>query len=67
MRQYPPKPEKVYFFGTCLIDMAYPEAGMAAIHLIQREGVEVVFPPDSRRRLVGWRKNSWRYSPSPIR
>lgn len=44
MRQYPPKPEKVYFFGTCLIDMAYPEAGMAAIHLIQREGVEVVFP-----------------------
>jgi len=44
MRQYPPKPEKVYFFGTCLIDMAYPEAGMAAIRLIQREGVEVVFP-----------------------
>jgi L-lactate dehydrogenase complex protein LldE len=44
MRHYPPKPEKVYFFGTCLIDMAYPEAGMAAIRLIQREGVEVIFP-----------------------
>lgn len=44
MRQYPPKPDKVYFFGTCLIDMAYPEAGMAAIRLIQREGVEVIFP-----------------------
>lgn len=46
MRSYPPKPERVYFFGTCLIDMAYPEAGMAAIRLIQREGVEVVFPPE---------------------
>ena len=44
MRQYPPKPDRVYFFGTCLIDMAYPEAGMAAIRLIQREGVEVIFP-----------------------
>lgn len=44
MRQYPPKPEKAYFFGTCLIDMAYPQAGMAAIRLIQREGVEVIFP-----------------------
>ncbi len=44
MRQYPPKPETVYFFGTCLIDMAYPAAGMAAIRLLQREGVTVVFP-----------------------
>ncbi len=38
------KPDKVFFFGTCLIDMAFPEAGMAAIRLIRREGVEVVFP-----------------------
>jgi len=38
------KPDKVYFFGTCLIDMAFPEAGMAAIRLIQKEGVEVIFP-----------------------
>ncbi|QTA82126.1 Putative lactate utilization protein A, LutA [Desulfonema limicola] len=40
------RPEKVYFFGTCLIDMSYPEAGMAGIRLIQREGVKVIFPPD---------------------
>lgn len=46
MRSYPPKPRKVYFFGTCLIDAAYPDTGIAAIRLIQREGVEVVFPPD---------------------
>ena len=37
-------PEKVYFFGTCLIDMSYPDAGIAGINLIQREGVKVIFP-----------------------
>ncbi len=40
------RPEKVYFFGTCLIDMIFPEAGMAAIGLLRRQGVEVIFPPD---------------------
>ena len=40
----PKKPNTVYFFGTCLIDSLYPEAGMAAIRLIQRQGVDVVFP-----------------------
>ena len=40
-----PKPSRVYFFGTCLIDSFYPEAGLAAIRLIEREGVRVIFPP----------------------
>ncbi len=40
----PSKPTKVYFFGTCLIDGFYPDAGLAAIRLIEREGVRVVFP-----------------------
>ncbi len=44
MSQYPEKPVKVYYFGTCLIDMSYPKAGMAGIRLIQREGVNVIFP-----------------------
>ena len=44
MSAYPEKPAKVYFFGTCLMDAIYPEAGMAAIRLLQREGLEVVFP-----------------------
>jgi L-lactate dehydrogenase complex protein LldE len=44
MRNYPPKPETVYFFGTCLVDMVYPDAGMAAIRLLQREGLRVVYP-----------------------
>ena len=46
-RQYPSKPDKVYFFGTCVIDLIYPDAGMAAIQLLEREGLEVIFPRTS--------------------
>ncbi len=45
-KHYPAKPEKVYFFGTCLVDLIYPEAGLAGMQLIHREGVEVIFPQD---------------------
>jgi L-lactate dehydrogenase complex protein LldE len=44
MPTYARKPEKVYFFGTCVIDSIFPQAGLAAIHLIEREGLSVVFP-----------------------
>ena len=44
-KQYPAKPEKVYFFATCLMDLFYPEAGLAGMQLMRREGVEVIFPP----------------------
>ncbi len=37
-------PERVYFYGTCLVDLFYPEAGMAGIKLLRRAGVEVLFP-----------------------
>lgn len=40
----PDRPEKVYFFGTCLIDLCYPQAGIAGIELLQRQGVTVIFP-----------------------
>lgn len=43
-RPYPPKPAEVYFFGTCLVDLVYPEAGLAAVELIEREGVRVIYP-----------------------
>jgi L-lactate dehydrogenase complex protein LldE len=43
-RSYPPKPEAVYFYGTCLVDVVYPAAGLAAVELIEREGVRVIFP-----------------------
>lgn len=40
----PERPEKVYYFGTCLIDQMYPQAGMAGIELLQRQGIKVVYP-----------------------
>ncbi|MFO1429210.1 MAG: (Fe-S)-binding protein [Candidatus Competibacteraceae bacterium] len=40
----PNRPDKVYFFGTCLIDLCYPQAGMAGIELLQRQGIKVIFP-----------------------
>ncbi|OEY65466.1 (Fe-S)-binding protein [Marinobacter sp. X15-166B] len=44
VKVYPAKPDKVYFFATCLIDLFYPEAGLAGIQLLEREGIEVLFP-----------------------
>lgn len=41
---YPAKPEAVYFYGTCLMDTIYAEAGLAAVELIEREGVRVIYP-----------------------
>lgn len=46
IKLYPAKPRKVYLFGTCLIDIFYPEAGMAGVQLLEREGIEVIFPED---------------------
>jgi L-lactate dehydrogenase complex protein LldE len=40
----PNRADPVYFFGTCLMDAVYPDAGMAAIRILQSQGVEVVFP-----------------------
>lgn len=37
-------PAKVYYFGTCLVDMFFPQAGLAGMELMRRAGVEVVFP-----------------------
>lgn len=45
MRNYPEDPQGVYYFGTCLMDMFYPEAGMAGIRLLQQNGVKVIYPP----------------------
>lgn len=43
-KKYPDKPARVYYFGTCLIDMFYPEAGLHGIQLLEREGITVSFP-----------------------
>ncbi len=38
------KPDSILFFGTCLIDLVNPHAGLAAMRLIQGAGVRVRFP-----------------------
>ena len=44
-RTYPhDKPSQVYLFGTCVVDLFYPEAGMDSIRLLEREGIRVNFP-----------------------
>ncbi len=40
------KPTDIYFFGTCVLDMFMPEAGMDAITLIEQQGITVHFPMD---------------------
>lgn len=39
-------PDKVYFFATCLVDLFYPQAGLAGIALLKRAGLSVLFPRD---------------------
>lgn len=41
-----PKPDAVYVFATCLVDLLYPDAGLAAMQLLRREGIRVLFPRD---------------------
>lgn len=38
------KPTDIYFFGTCVVDMFMPEAGMDAITLIEQQGIRVHYP-----------------------
>jgi L-lactate dehydrogenase complex protein LldE len=37
-------PGEIYFFGTCLIDLLYPRAGLAGMQLLRNAGVRVIFP-----------------------
>ena len=39
-----PTIQRVYFFGTCVIDSVFPEAGRCAMQLLQNQGIEVLFP-----------------------
>ncbi|MCB2264229.1 MAG: (Fe-S)-binding protein [Candidatus Thiosymbion ectosymbiont of Robbea hypermnestra] len=38
------KPDAVYFFGTCLIDLLYPRVGLSAMRLLADAGVQVLYP-----------------------
>lgn len=37
-------PSDVYFFGTCVLDIFMPEAGMDAITLLESQGIRVHYP-----------------------
>jgi L-lactate dehydrogenase complex protein LldE len=43
-RSYPAKPAAVYLFGTCVVDLFDPDAGVSSVQLLEREGIRVVFP-----------------------
>ncbi len=45
-KQFAVPPKRVALFVTCMVDMLYPEVGMATVELLERQGVEVIFPPD---------------------
>lgn len=65
------KPTDVYFFGTCLLDIFMPEAGMDAMTLIEQQGIRVHFPMEQsccgqpafrlgiRKMRLKWQKRSW--------
>ncbi|MGE4280176.1 MAG: (Fe-S)-binding protein [Magnetospirillum sp.] len=39
-----PMPKDVYYFGTCLVDLFFPDAGLAGMELLKHQGIRVVFP-----------------------
>jgi len=43
-RRYPQPPQDVYLFGTCLVDLFVPEAGLDAVHVLEGAGLRVHFP-----------------------
>lgn len=43
-RKYPDHPEQVYLYGTCLIDLFYPEAGIDATTLLESCEIRVHYP-----------------------
>eukprot|EP01041_Mallomonas_annulata_P031507 gene31507-53824_t len=44
-RHYPASPPSdAYLFGTCVIDLFMPQAGLDAVRLLEREGVTVHYP-----------------------
>ncbi|MCB9138093.1 MAG: (Fe-S)-binding protein [Caldilineaceae bacterium] len=43
-KTFPNPPRRVALFVTCMVDMLYPEVGMATVELLEKQGIEVVFP-----------------------
>lgn len=45
-KEFSTPPKRVALFVTCMVDMLYPEVGMATVELLERQGIEVVFPTE---------------------
>ncbi len=45
-KQFSTPPRRVALFVTCMVDMIYPAVGMATAELLERLGVEAIFPPE---------------------
>jgi L-lactate dehydrogenase complex protein LldE len=45
-QQFPKPPRRVALFVTCMVDMLYPNVGIATAELLERHGVEVIFPEE---------------------
>jgi L-lactate dehydrogenase complex protein LldE len=43
-KRFDTPPRRVALFVTCMVDMIYPEVGLATVDLLERHGVEVIFP-----------------------
>jgi len=44
--QQPPCKEKAAFYAGCLIDFAYPEMGETMVRILNKAGIEVIFPDE---------------------
>jgi Fe-S oxidoreductase len=42
----PPHTDRAAFYAGCLIDFAYPEMGTAVVKVLNRAGIEVIFPDE---------------------
>ncbi len=45
-KHFTARPKRIALFVTCLADMIFPEVGMAAVELLERHGIQVIFPPE---------------------
>jgi L-lactate dehydrogenase complex protein LldE len=43
-KQFNSPPQRVALFVTCMVDMLYPGVGVATTELLERQGIEVIFP-----------------------
>ncbi|WP_233558115.1 (Fe-S)-binding protein [Alginatibacterium sediminis] len=43
IRLYPEQPKQVYLYASCLVDMFDPNAGIAALQILEAQGIEVLW------------------------